>query len=441
MKKRATLDNVLRITFLAYLAFLYGAATVNYRIFPYDQMTLAAHGAKRIIEWIKNEPPWYFVNSDYNGVQARLLKPTELTPGLRMVSGMGSEHVPFVMTLEPNGSLVHKWDLDWFDLWPEPSHIPADQRPRGKPGTHVHGMTLLPDGDLVFNFEHGGMIRIDLCGNVKWRLPYQTHHVIEVAEDGTLWTLTHHREDGQKNSPLSFRDFGYYDEYLLNLSPNGKVIQQISISDLIQGSDLKALLYMQGYSNDFNAVSWGDSLHPNDVEIFPSHLEEGLFRHGDIMLSFRNINTIVIVDGKTHRIKHHFNGRWVRQHDPDFIDGYSFTVFDNHNVDQRAGENRSRIILVNAKSRETETLYEGTEDAPFFTNIMGNHQRLQNGNMILSESMKGRVLEVNSQGELVWDYHNLVGNGRAGIVEEIQLLPPEFDAAFSKKKRSLAIPY
>ena len=37
---------------------------------------------------------------------------------------------------------------------------------------------LLDTGDLIFNYENLGLVRVDVCGNVVWRLPYRTHHSI-----------------------------------------------------------------------------------------------------------------------------------------------------------------------------------------------------------------------------------------------------------------------
>ena len=65
----------------------------------------------------------------------------------------------------------------------------------------------------------------------------------------------------------------------------------------------------------------GDTLHMNDVETFPGYKEEGAFAAGDIMVSLRNINAIVIFSEKDEKVKYACVGEFVRQHDPDFIDG------------------------------------------------------------------------------------------------------------------------
>jgi len=42
----------------------------------------------------------------------------------------------------------------------------------------------------------------------------------------------------------------------------------------------------------------------------------------------------------------------------------------------------------------------------FFTNGAGAQQRLPNGNTLITESERGRVIEVSPDGEVVWEYIN-----------------------------------
>ena len=50
--------------------------------------------------------------------------------------------------------------------------------------------------------------------------------------------------------------------------------------------------------------------------------------------------------------------------------------------------------------------YEGTEERPFWSNVRGSQERLPNGNTLITESEGGRLLEVTSDGEIVWEYVN-----------------------------------
>jgi len=62
------------------------------------------------------------------------------------------------------------------------------------------------------------------------------------------------------------------------------------------------------------------------------------------------------------------------------------------------------VISVDPKSGVTEVLYGGVSHQPMYTSTQGDHQILENGNILMAESNAGRVLEVDAQGEIVWEF-------------------------------------
>ncbi len=159
-------------------------------------------------------------------------------------------------------------------------------------------------------------------------------------------------------------------------------------------------------------------------------MEEDFFSQGDIMVSLRNINTVFVFNRQSGKIKFICTGWFVRQHDPDFIDGNRFSVFDNNNIAPEQHGQQSRIAIVSVRERTVETFFEGNEKTPFYTDIMGKHQWLPNGNLLITEARKGRAFEINQQGDVVWQYKNYVGDGMLGLVEEVQRLSPAYDSVF-----------
>ncbi|MFH1604467.1 MAG: hypothetical protein ABIH03_11235, partial [Pseudomonadota bacterium] len=61
-------------------------------------------------------------------------------------------------------------------------------------------------------------------------------------------------------------------------------------------------------------------------------------------------------DRNDNRIKYITTGLFMRQHDPDFIDGNTYSVFDNIAID-RAGQRQSRIVRVTAPANTLITSY------------------------------------------------------------------------------------
>lgn len=426
------LNRVWKVLFVFVLlggAWGYGALAHRDKLFPYPQIkALVEVLSEEADEALGYEPWWYH---DQPGQVAAVVEhdPEAMAPGLTLISGVAADDGLMAKVVDGEGREVHRWHLDWFDLWPDPTHLDDDEIPKRKPGTQVHGMVLADNGDLIFNFEFLGMVRIDLCGDVRWRLPRRTHHTVHWdPKNETFWTLdiTKHRE------PLARlpNHVGEFFEYsLLEVSPAGKVLTEILVSDLLIDNGLQGLLYLSTL-NDWKTEVTDDPLHVNDIEIFPDTLDPGLFEPGDILISLRNINAVVVFDRETLKVKFLSIGRVLRHHDPDFIDGNRLSVFDNNNLRPLVDGVQSRIVVLDASDGTASTLFRGSDDLPFFTDIMGKHQILENGNILMVESRNGRALEVAADGRPVWEYFNLVEPGLLGLLVEAQRLPARFDRAF-----------
>ena len=107
----------------------------------------------------------------------------------------------------------------------------------------------------------------------------------------------------------------------------------------------------------------------------------------------------------------------MRQHDPDFIDGNNISLFDNFNIGSKDSNNQSRILTIAFPEEKIEVYYKGSNKHPFDSNIMGKHQWLVNGNLLITDSMNGRAIEINKDKEIVWKYINTLGDGTKGIVQ------------------------
>jgi len=67
----------------------------------------------------------------------------------------------------------------------------------------------------------------------------------------------------------------------------------------------------------------------------------------------------------------------------------------------------------------------GDEDA-FFTPVPGTHQRLENGNVLITESTAGRIFEVTREGEVVWDYRLPYDDETTSLFEAGMRVPVDY---------------
>jgi len=425
----------------AFLVFGCGIASEKYRLLPSRILSQAAAGYRKLQRTIippeVSEAARFIIpGCDSNLAPRKVINTTKSSEGLNLVACMTGDNGLSVKVIDMDGNEVHKWDVDWFKIWGDAKHLAPGRKPKERPGTHVHGMFLLENGNLVFNFEHLGLVCLDFDGKVVWRLPYQTHHAVNRDDQGNLWVC------GQKDCAAPSERMPnwqppFTEDMILNITPEGKILREWSVADLLRKNGYAGLLYIDS-TDPMVPVLSGDVLHLNDVEPFSARLKEGFFKKGDVLISLRNISTVFVFNQETEQIKFICTGRFSRQHDPDFVDGNTFSVLDNQHFTPEMNCLQSRILLVSAPSKTVATYYAGTPEHPFYTSIMGKHQWLTNGNLLITEACRGRAFEIDRQKRIIWEYNNLIDDPKknVGLMEEVQRLPSSYAALFTGSNRA-----
>jgi hypothetical protein len=93
-------------------------------------------------------------------------------------------------------------------------------------------------------------------------------------------------------------------------------------------------------------------------------------------------------------------------------------IFDNgtHRRDHPAPY--SRVIEVDPRTSAIVWEYHDQSLFDFFSPYISGAQRLANGNTLICEGCDGRIFEVTSDGQVVWEYvnpHFFVEPGRPGL--------------------------
>jgi hypothetical protein len=347
-------------------------------------------------------------------------------PGLTLITGFFDESLG-IRLIDPSGAVIHHWPISYNDVWPESPHLPDQPRDWN---SELHGALLMPDGDVIFTFQYAGLVRMNRCGAVVWRLPRQTHHVFSVDADGNLWVPDRKRREEAVGRyakvPAPFEE-----EYVIQVSPAGEVLAEFSILDLIYRSRLEGLLFANGAHDSKLLVPLsGDFMHLNDVDVLlpESAPEFPMFTAGDLLLSLRNLNLLMVVDPQSRRVKWTRTGPFLRQHDPDFLPDGRIAVFDNRR--DGGGERRfggSRIIAVDPHSVAGDrTLYGARPGEDFYTDTKGDHQPLENGNHLVSESDRGHAFEIAPDGTVVWSWVNRWRDGSVGKITQATRYPADY---------------
>ncbi|MEO7543459.1 MAG: arylsulfotransferase family protein [Novosphingobium sp.] len=405
------------------LGLLYGGYGSHNRWFPMPQIEHRFRELGKMWDRARGKLDTY--ESETGETQrVRVFQPSAIAPGLTLVVEVNSAHKLSAALIDAAGRRRHRWELDWFKIWPNPNHLSSDWRPKSLPGTDIQGYYLAPNGDLTFNYNYSGLVQVDVCGKVKWRLPYRTHHSVWRDDQGAFWVLGlryHERHDP------TFPNYQppFHEDMILKVSAEGALLSQTSIPALMRTLGLQGLMYpTSGGKTEVH----GDVLHANDLKIFPRGLAPGFLQPGDVMISLRDVNAILILTPDLKRLKRLIIGPFLRQHDPDFVDGDTISIFDNNNIGLARPRASTRVIDYSLTDGATRVRFAGSPSLPFYTSEMGEHQLLPNGGMLLLEQERGRVLEVDRLGRPVWQYTNVIRPGVAASVDGARrVAPSDFD--------------
>lgn len=166
------------------LAFGYGFASHAGGLFP---KTFVEQAWRQTRAFITSEPP--SVPRVYDRSGARVLERKRMQPG-GAVLVTSSWHWEESGSLEPGAKLIsrsgetlHSWHPDRSELFQGPGLKGKDPQK-----VNYHGPYLFPNGDLLLNLSRVGLVRLNSCGRVLWRLKEGNHHSIARTEDGSFWT-------------------------------------------------------------------------------------------------------------------------------------------------------------------------------------------------------------------------------------------------------------
>ena len=404
---------------LAFLAFLGGAAVMAFQVFPAKYISNAFATAYYLLtngspdESVTDMHQLYPARYSESGVT--VLDTGRVQPGITLVTGYwtnGDRWQPAIRLIDLEGKSLHEWIVQPEKIWPETPFTDHVAGRFNNPNNYVHGAWLLADGDVVFNVEYAGLVRMNACGDVIWTVPYRTHHSVFLADDGSFW-VSGLNWRYEKIAGYVHPQPEFVDETILQISQDGEILREIFVLESIYASGYGDLLA--------DAIKTLDITHLNDVELLSGSMAESFpdFSAGDILVSLRNLSTVLVIDGQTEQIKWSLRHPLVRQHDPDFEADGHIVIFDNRDDMTQEGMQlgSTRLLRVNPTDNSLSTLYPLNEDQAFYTQTGGKHQLLDNGNRLITEAHGGRIFEVDPSGEVVWNW--IIETKGDGLVPEV----------------------
>lgn len=279
---------------------------------------------------------------------------------------------------------------------------------------HIHGNPgkLLPNGNLLIPQKIPGGPVLDLPGsggqlheidwdsNLVWKYddPYMNAHEFNRLKNGNTlighWTAVPSDIAAKVKGgiPGSEREGVIWGDCPREVTPDGKVVWEWVAHE-----------HMDFETDVLCPLCPRDTLsYINSLTVLPDE---------NILTNFRILNTVAIIDKGTGGFLWKWGpGELGHAHNPTLVDNGNILIFDNgfHRpaTSGGAGFAYSRVIEVDMKTNEIKWEYKDENPFSFFSPICGSAQRLPNGNTLICESTKGRIFEVTTEKEIVWEFTN-----------------------------------
>ncbi len=412
---------------LAALVYGYGVLSHRFELFPYPQIKHGVQSVRLVVDsfgmMTKTRPDEHLFPSRYEGSGVTRHDARQVAPGTTLLTSFFDDGLE-IRLLSADGGIVHRWPVSLSAIWPDLDHVqPPEGRPRGDWNVVFNGVHLEPDGSVVFPLH--GLVKLDRCGEVAWKVPVMAHHSVERTGRGSYWTPSRHYVARESQHPPLRAP--YEIDTLLEVSAEGEVLREIPVLDILAENDLLPILYAN--NRNFQPNPELDIVHLNDIEELPAKLADRFagFEAGDLLLSLREVNMVLVLDPDSRRVKWHQVGPWIQQHDADWQADGTITVFDNR-YDRRNGTvlGGSSVVSVDPATGEVSTLYGRRAGQEFYTPTQGDQQVLDNGNVLIAESDFGRVFEVTPGGEIAWEYINRYSADEVLRISDAVRYPPGY---------------
>lgn len=328
---------------------------------------------------------------------------------------------PGLRLIRRDGTVVASWSAAFSGLMPERLSKPG--APETDWNIDLHGSHIDPDGSVLFNFEYQGTVKLDRCGKRLWSLEEFNHHTLSPATGGGYWIGGRrivNKPDDPAFHPLTNpkRERGRIeDDEILRVSADGEVLARKSVFEIMMENGLEPLLTANGMMMGPDALADNEILHLNKIDELTPAMAAAFpeFAAGDLALSLRDFNLVMVVRPSDWSVRWHSTGPWLRQHSSRFLpdgriavfnnNGYIFALLPDDKVDLSAPE-RSNVLAVDPVTGQSEVLYGDREGEVLESVVRGAIQPLPDGGLLVTETEGGRAFQIDRERRVVWEYIN-----------------------------------
>jgi hypothetical protein len=312
---------------------------------------------------------------------------------------------PEAFLMDMDGNIVHRWQ------YPEP-------KPRLSERNHA---IMLSNGGVMMINEPKNLWRLDWNSKVVWKKDIAADHDVIEAEDGSFYVnvvevvpyrgldvrfpvIVHLAADSRELDRWSA--YANWDRIRQALDQQSS-LDTVLDSVFATGKTSKIYRAIPGHLevNILKGKPVYDGLHLNTLYLLPDTplgRTDARFRAGNLLVCFRNLNQIAVLDRGTKDFLWVWGeGILEWPHHPTMLENGNILVFDNGVL-----RGHSRVLELDPVTGQIVWKYEASPLASFYTYEKGSAQRLPNGNTLICEGDTGRAFEITRDGEIVWEWVN-----------------------------------
>jgi len=323
-----------------------------------------------------------------SGVGVRAHDPERAFPGYTLFAPQSSGGKVYLVDLD--GAVIHSWQMPY----PPGNYGYLTDR-----GTFLYNAKIREDSERLLGqvaWKGGAVLEADWSGRVLWEVKHPDHHHdgIRLGNGNVLLLCLGELPQeivGQVSGgmPGTEHHGKMYADYLVEMTTDGQSVWEWRSWEHLDPAT-ERITAVQERRDEWT--------HGNGLAEMPN---------GDIVVSFRTISTVIIIDRKTGEIIWKLGAPPLSaQHAPTPLSNGNLLLFDNgpHRLDHPM--TFSRVIEVDLATKEIVWTYQAKYLHEFYSPRISNAQRLPNGNTLICEGDFGRLFEVTQAGELVWEFVN-----------------------------------
>ena len=298
-------------------------------------------------------------------------------------------------------------------------HSPYSSRHRV---THPY---LNKDGRLYYIIPWNDLVCFNtILNKEEWRVKGAFHHSVEVDSEGNIWACGATAPGSlRQNNKKLLKSQNFEDQAIVKISNQGKIIDSISIADLLIDGGMEYLLF--GCSNPKFVF---DPIHLNHVN--PVNGDYGKIKKGTVLVSLRNLSTVLLIDPNSRKIEWSQTGPWMNQHCVNPIGNNSISVLDNHafifGVDQYWLDPswQTQVVTQNIEKNETKTVELNFKRDSIQIPIEGRSIQISPESWIIEDSVHGTIFLFHNQ-KIILKWSNVYPNGKVGYTSWCRFMRTE----------------